>query len=271
MIVTAVSVFLVVTVGLYIFLIAPGRGAGKARDTHFNRHYAHRGLHTKDRAVPENSITAMIAARDAGYGMELDLSLTRDGQVVVFHDNNLRRVCGVDRELGEITFEQLCTHRLFDTGESAPLFSEVLQAVNGRVPLIVELKDTPRRDELCRKAAALLDTYTGRYSVESFHPGIVGWFYRNRPGVIRGQLSAGPGIFVKQNRLEKFLIAAMLTNVATRPHFVAYRHQDSHGNAGLWLFRRLGGAIVGWTVTDTDDLDWCLQFFDAIIFEFIRP
>lgn len=265
---------------VYLFLLAPGRTGPELRkraEFLFGQPYAHRGLHNKERTVPENSPAAFRAARDAGYGMELDLNLTRDGQVVVFHDADLERVCGVHGKIEEMTYEELKPLRLLDTDQGIPLFSEVLAEVDGSVPLIVELKDTPRHRRLCEAAAKLLDAYEGPYCIESFHPAIVRWFRLNRPGVIRGQLSAGPQEFTEQSPPVRLLLASLLTNVATRPHFVAYRHQDSRiGSRSrlrrrLRLYRLLGGALVGWTVTDQDDRDWCTRVFDAVIFEFYRP
>lgn len=264
---------------IYLFLIAPR--PGEHHPELFGRHYAHRGLHSKDHRTPENSLAAFCAARDAGYGMELDINLTRDGRVVVFHDNDLERMCGVPGAIADWSWEKLAKLRLFDTEQGIPLFSDVLAAVDGRVPLVVEIKDCPRRYELCGAAASLLDNYQGTFCIESFHPGIVRWFRRHRPGVVRGQLSAGPENFEDQSAPVRLLLSSLLTNVATRPDFVAYRHQDSAGKLRwrgsgflrlrLLLFRLLGGALLTWTVTDDDDHLWCLRKFDSIIFEFIAP
>lgn len=273
MIIGGAALILVAVGLLYVFLIAPG---GKTGDADLFAHvYAHRGLHSADRTVPENSLTAFAAARDAGYGMELDLNISRDGQVVVFHDDDLQRGCAINAMVNDLRWEELRTLRLFDTDERIPLLNEVLATVEGRVPLILELKNTPRRIELCEAAAEILDGYTGPYCVESFHPEIVRWFRRNRPAVIRGQLSAAPDSFKDQSPPVRLLLSSLLTNVTTRPHFVAYKHQDSRRGASillrLRLFRLLGGALVGWTVTDRDDREWCVRTFDTIIFEFFRP
>ena len=286
---------------LYLYLIAPARTRGAAKEKAralWGTWYAHRGLHSEDRSVPENSMTAFRAAREQGYGIELDLTITRDGQVVVFHDDTLERICGVPGSPAEMSLEELKALRILDTDERIPLFRDVLAEIAGAVPLIVELKDTPRRDELCRAAAVLLDTYGGPFCIESFHPGIVRWFRRNRPEIIRGQLSAGHREFPDQSPPVRHLLASLLTNVAARPHFVAYRHQDARrgGTRGgenggsrsgsrdgprggarppllrrLALFRLLGGALVAWTVTGEDDPESCRESFDAVIFEYFRP
>ncbi len=285
-----------VLLALWLALLAPARSVRRfPRARTFSAHepdrsdleslfrnaFAHRGLHRRDGSVPENSLSAFAAARDAGYGIELDLNITRDGRVVVFHDKDLDRACGVPGRIEEKTWEELQTLRLFDSDQGIPLLEDVLREIDGSVPLIVELKDTARHRELSEAAATLLDRYNGPYCIESFHPAIVRWFRRHRPSVIRGQLSAGPREFSDQSPPVRLLLSSLFTNGATRPHFVACRHQDAAtsrpGAPGprlrwrLRLFRRLGGSLVAWTVDDEVTRQWCEELFDTIIFEFIEP
>lgn len=255
---------------LYIFLIAPGRVSDKDSPI-WNTHYAHRGLHSKDKSVPENSLAAFALAAAEGYGIELDIQLTADEQVVVFHDNDLKRVCGIDKPLKDCTYDELLTYRLHDTDERIPLFSEVLSIVGGRVPIIVELKNSKRNALLCTKAAAMLEAYKGPFVIESFNPAIVNWFKNNRPGIVRGQLAAGVNEYGDTPKYQAVVLTLLLANIAGRPHFVAYRHEDSHHRLRLRLFKLLGGKLVGWTVKDTDDINYCLKAFDVIIFEHFRP
>jgi len=262
---------LLVVFGIYLFLLAPGRRPKDAPAVLWTSRYAHRGLHDqKNAAPPENSLATFEAAVEAGYGIELDINLTTDDQVVVFHDDDLKRMCGVEKKVADCSWEELQVMRLSGTEHRIPLFSEFLSLVGGRVPLVVELKATKRNAALCEKAAAVLDAYAGPYCIESFHPGIVAWFKKNRPGVVRGQLAAGIGEYRQQTLMQKLLLSTLLTNVWSRPHFAAYRHQDAHG-LRLRFFRLLGGKLVAWTVRDTDDIAWCERFFDAIIFEYFRP
>ena len=267
---TVVGIVIVIAV-LYLILLAPGKLPKSANPRLWQAKYAHRGLHTKDKTVPENSMLAFSLAAEDGYGIELDVNLSSDGQVVVFHDDNLLRVCGVDKKITDCTYEELQTYRLCATGERIPLFTQVLELVAGRVPLIVELKATVHNGELCEKTAALLDAYGGPYCVESFHPGIVSWFRKNRPQSVRGQLSMGVKSYRGLSAAESFALSGLLTNISTRPHFAAYRHQDAHHKLRLFLYRMMGGKLVGWTVEDTDDIKWCLEYFDVIIFQFFKP
>ena len=99
---------------------------------------AHRGLHSAGK--PENSLAAFGAAVRRGYAIELDVHLLSDGSVVVFHDDNLKRMCGADVEVKALTVRKMCKYRLGDTNERIPLLKDVLALVNGAVPLIIELK-----------------------------------------------------------------------------------------------------------------------------------
>ena len=258
---------------IYILLLLPGRMPKEVDDRLWTSYYAHRGLHEKDKSIPENSMTAFRKAVDAGYGIEMDLNLTADGRIIVFHDDNLSRLCGADRLITDCTYEELLTYNLENTGEKIPLFEDVLSMVNGQVPLIVELKNTKNLNELCSKTAEHLDHYDGLYCVESFQPLIVRWFYKNRPDVVRGQLSVGrkslKGLDVKL--WQWLLIISFATNFICRPHFMAFYHGDARRKLGLSLFHLLTGRLVGWTVQDNDDIEYCKKKFDAIIFEYFEP
>jgi glycerophosphoryl diester phosphodiesterase len=255
----------------YLIMISPAELPLNSDRRLWQYQYAHRGLHEKDKSVPENSMAAFDKALAAGYGIELDINLTADGEVAVFHDSNLLRVCGVDKLITQCLTAELAGYRLEKTDEQIPLLKEVLQLVDGQVPLLIELKNTPKWPLLCEKAAAILDDYPGAYCIESFHPGIVRWFCLNRPKVVRGQLSARGSSLEGIPLWQSLPIAAMVTNLACHPHFIAYKHQDARHRIGLGLFRLMGGKLACWTVRDTDDADQLRKQFDVMIFEFFRP
>lgn len=253
----------------YIYMLSPGH---KARgDSLFQRVYAHRGLYTKDQSIPENSLAAFAEAIDRGYGIELDINITADGKVVVFHDDDLKRMCGVDKAVNDCSWAELSKFRLAGTDQGIPLFSEVLELVSGSVPLIVELKTNPRNNELCTRACELLDGYKGPYCIESFNPFIVRWFRKYRPDVVRGQLAGGPGLYKSLPFYQRFLLSQLLMNFLGRPDFVAYRHEDSGKKLRLRLFKRLGGRLVAWTLREPNDYKLCRGRFDTVIFEFFDP
>lgn len=132
---------------------------------------AHRGLHGE--GAPENSLAAFGAAVRGGYIIELDVHVLADGGVVVFHDDNLQRMCGVDVAIKGLTARKLRKYRLSDTDERIPLLKDVLALVNGAVPLIIELKYDAPVGELENALAILLENYDGQVALKSFHPLIV--------------------------------------------------------------------------------------------------
>ena len=245
------------------WLVAPGRASEEAKAPFLRRNFAHRGLHTPDRSVPENSLAAFRAAVEAGYGIEMDIHLTLDDQLAVFHDDTLLRMCGAAVHIQSRTMAQLREYPLADTEERIPTLAEALAAVNGAVPIILELKTGLRNEVLCRKALEQIRAYKGPLCVESFDPLIVGWFKKNAPEILRGQLSchelrsAGPAA--------GFALGQLLTNAISRPQFLAY------GLGGKTLGARLCEAMGAMRVAWTSRTPGPQEENDAVIFEFYRP
>ena len=200
------------------------------------------------------------------------MQLTRDGRVVVFHDDTLLRACGVDERVDAFTFDELAARmRLFGTAERIPLLTEAFDALGGRAPLIVELKTGGDRYALCARTLKLLRSYGGPYCVESFDPYIVRWFYRNAPDVMRGQLAEQ----MRRSRpslglVRSLLLSRTLTNCLTRPHFVAYRVGPLPWPVRLCA--ALGALLVGWTARpDNGGAEAAMRAYGAVIFEHCRP
>ena len=151
---------------IMLFLIKPG----KRRDTSYfkTKMYAHRGLHGA--GVPENSLTAFRLARESGYGVELDVQMTKDRKLVVFHDGSLKRMCGVDGYLRDYTYDELCEFRLAGTDERIPLFEDVLKTL-GKTDLICEIKATTATnatiyaDTLTKRFVTTKDVFASSHSV----------------------------------------------------------------------------------------------------------
>lgn len=231
--------------------------------------YAHRGLHGD--GVPENSLAAFERAAAAGYGMELDVQLTCDGRLVVFHDETLRRVCGVEGRLCDMTYDQLRAAPLPD-GSAIPLFADVLALVNGRVPLIVEIKHHGGAERNARAALEALQGYAGPYCVESFHPLAVRYFKKHAPNIVRGQLASGdPARSPELSRAAQWAMRQLLVNAAGRPHFVAYTAAYDH-TLGMWMMKRVFHPLLAaWTIRDQDTLDRVSAWCDMPIFERFIP
>lgn len=234
-----------------------------------HRNYAHRGLHDIGAGIPENSLEAFRLAALNGYGAELDVQLSRDGQVVVFHDDTLERVCGVLARVDELEYRELKELPLLGTEERIPLFTEVLELFDGgkERPLIVELKTGPRNGELCRKTYEILKQYPGLACIESFNPLIVSWFRKYAPEVVRGQLASVLSDYLpQQNRFMAFLLSRCALNFLARPDFVAYRNTGRPKR--ILRLRKRGIALFGWTSREPDNDQ---KRNDAVIFENYRP
>lgn len=256
---------------LYFFLILPRMGGRPDASMLMGVHYAHRGLHDNQSDAPENSMAAFEKAAAAGFGIELDVQLTRDRIPVVFHDESLRRVCGVEGNVRDYTYEELQAFPLMQSSARIPLLSSVLETVNGRVPLIIEIKIHENAGEVCARADELISAYKGPYCIESFDPRAVAWYKKHRPQVIRGQLSSN---FNKPGKREPFvemLVHYLLLNVLGRPDFIAYDHLHKR-NISRLLCRHLFGALsVAWTIKSQQELDASHSDFDLFIFEQFIP
>ena len=233
--------------------------------------YAHRGLHDAER--PENSMAAFAAAVERGYGIELDIHLLKDGSLAVMHDSLLLRTTGAEGRIEDLSKEQLSDYRLEGTEQTIPLFSDVLQLVNGKVPLIVELKSVNSNYAALTEAACnLLRDYPGIYCMESFDPHCVRWLKQNRPEVIRGQL--GGNFFVPNSPVPwilKFLMTNEMLNFLTQPDFTADKYTDRK-NFSNFLVRKLWGIQgVSWTLQTKEDYNTAVSEGWLPIFEGFLP
>lgn len=229
--------------------------------------YAHRGLHGG--SVPENSLAAFRRAVENGHGIELDLQLSRDGEVMVFHDYSLVRMTGVDKKLSELDSAELRGLRLSDSGERIPFFSEVLEMVGGKVPLLIELKGESGDTSVCAAADKILRGYDGRYCVESFNPLLLRWFRRNHGDVMRGILVTSVGRERRRSPLS-FCLTTLLTNIVCRPDFIAYdvRYPNSAVDICVHFF---SAPAFAWTVRDEHSYNKAREGGAYVIFENIKP
>ncbi len=266
---TILSAILVLAL-LYLFCLLGRRGHRLLPELRKWR-YAHRGLHNESR--PENSMAAFRAALEHGYGIELDIHLMADGNLAVIHDGNLKRVAGADVCIEDLTAGDLPNYRLMDTEETIPLFGDVLALFAGKAPMVVELKcERGNHAALCAKALELLDAYEGPYCVESFDPRAVHWLKKHRPDICRGQLSEN--WFRSQSNMPWILKLAMtyhISNVFTRPDFIAYKYRDRKA-AGTDLCRKtLGIQGVSWTLQSQQELEIAEKEGWIPIFEHFAP
>jgi glycerophosphoryl diester phosphodiesterase len=231
---------------------------------------AHRGLHSKDKTIPENSIAAISLAMEKGYGIELDINVLKDGTVVVFHDNNLKRLVGKDAYLKDLSVEDLRGLRILNTEEKIPTLSEVLQLVNGKVPLLIELKPLGDNKLLCEKFIDTISGYKGKYAIHSFNPYIIYWFKKNHPSIIRGQITEFFRDDLKMKKITKYLMKTMFFNMFTKPDFINYGIQDLPNKYCDRVYKK-GMCVISYASKNQKEFDTVKQHYDNSVFEFFIP
>ena len=260
-----------VLAGLYLLSIRTNSGRQEQMRPFEDTFIAHRGLHGNP-TIPENSMAAFRRAVEAGYGIELDVQLTADDRLVVFHDETLHRVCGDERKLYELTWSELRDMRLFGTEEGIPLLSDVLKLIGGRVPVVVEIKSEGRFTRTTELTHDMLQSYPGVYCVESFHPLVLRQYRKLCPETLRGQLSTN---YTKENvqkpAWQRFLLTNLMFNFLSKPDFLAYDRQYAN-QFSFRLCRRLFQPVsVAWTVRSREQLEEGRAAYSAFIFEGFDP
>ena len=276
--IASLTASIALSAAICLWMLWPARPRAEMRALLKGRKFAHRGLFDNGTDSPENSLKAFAAAVDKGYGIELDIHLTSDGEVVVFHDDTLTRMCGVPKPIGALSLLEIRKLSLMGTEATIPTFGEFLALVAGRVPLLVEFKTgLPGSSDvapLCAAAARLLDGYSGAYLIESFDANVLAWFRKNRPAIMRGQLALGFSTYERAlgkkgadaiPRYRRRMLSWLLYNYRSRPHFISYRFEDA--GLHLRLCRFLGAMVSVWTVRTAKDSVRLLKEYDAIIFE----
>ena len=257
----------------YLFLILCAKARKEQTSPFQNLYCAHRGFYEKDQSVPENTLRAFERAVENGYGVELDVQLTKDGEVVVFHDDTVDRETEYSGRVDSFTLEELQKMSLFGTsGEKLgiPLFTDVMKVLDGKSPTILELKSTENYPELCEKTLAILRTCKGPYCVESFDFRIVRWFRKNAPDLMRGQLTEQySGWHKSLPAFAAFGMSHLWTNFLARPHFIAYGSMNQP--LALRLARPFGAFTVYWTCEPDSDHKTLKERYDCIIFQFFHP
>ena len=265
---SAISLFLLFFL-IYLFLISPGKKRAEM-DRYKRVKYAHRGLHNELR--PENSLSAFSAAVEAGYGIELDVRLSRDGELVVFHDDTLDRMTCESGRVDERDFSELSKIKLNGSSDTIPAFRAVLEIVSGRVPLLVEIKEDAGKYGVTEKTLEVLSSYKGEYIIESFNPLALGRVKKKAPRVMRGHLSQNFLSEKKYRSFIYFLLQNLLLNVICRPDFIAYRHTDWK-NAPLRMIRGIFNTpTLAFTVRSKEEEALAYEHgFDGVIFEGYIP
>jgi glycerophosphoryl diester phosphodiesterase len=216
---------------------------------------AHRGL-WRSGGAPENSLAAFEAACRSGYGIELDVRLSADGEAMVFHDDTLERLTASAGLVEEQTADELQALRLFGSCEVIPTLDEVLVLIDGRTPLLVELK-TPVGQEglLERRVAERLAAYAGPVAVLSFNADALAWLAAHAPDLRRGLNAARPGQLAGAERARADFLSVQL---------------DLAGHDVVQGWRRMGEALA-WTCRSAADLARVAPLVENVMFEGFSP
>ena len=227
---------------------------------------AHRGLHDKEH--PENSLSAFQRAIDGGYPIELDVQMISDGTLVVFHDESLSRLTDNDGYIKFLNKSDLDILTLKDSKEKIPTFEEVLKFVDGRTPLLIEIKNPSKVGELEKKVIEALKDYKGQYAVQSFNPYVLEYFYKHAPNILRGQLAG----FMKHEKLaffKKYALKRMLLNKKiSHPDFISYEAKRVP-NRFVRKYKKI--PLLVWTVTSQSEYLKVVKYCDNVIFEGFEP
>ena len=234
-----------------------------------NKLIAHRGFHDNNSDAPENSLAAFKLAIENNYAMEMDVQMSSDGVLVVFHDDTLNRVCGVEGKICETPIAELKKLHLYNSSQTIPTMEEFLNLVDGRQPLLIEVKDHANIGELEQKLTDMLHNYKGEFIIESFNPFIIKWFYQNAPEFVRGQLSTD----FKDNKdlswIKKYLLRHMIFNKSNHSQFIAYDIRDIKRPQIKRIKKKM--PVLAWTVRSPEEIEENREYFDNIIFQDFKP
>lgn len=144
---------------------------------------AHRGVHNFQ--IPENTLPAFVKSMDKNYIIELDIHILSDNAIVVYHDHNLKKLTGVNKVIETLSYAQLSKIKI-DKKYTIPTLEQVMHIVDGKVPIIIEVKDVDNNFKFEEELVKLLDNYKGEFAIQSMNPFVIDWFYKNRKNYVIG-------------------------------------------------------------------------------------
>jgi glycerophosphoryl diester phosphodiesterase len=233
------------------------------------RPITHRGLHDFAHGIVENAESAFAASIRHGYAIECDIQLSADGQAMVFHDSTLDRVMDGHGDVNRHSLKQLKSMRYKVGNDRIQTLTELLEQVQGRVPLVIELKTHWDGDlALAQKAVAGLARYTGPYGLMSFDPVLVAALAELSPQTARGivaerVIDPSYRVLPVEERLRLRHLAHL---EQTRPHFVSYNWHDLP-YAPVQIIRAQGFPVITWTIHSAAEAALARRYCDQITFE----
>lgn len=265
---TVILIVILMVVLIYLLAIMP-KIFHKADFSDFNGwFFAHRGLFDNEGHAPENSLAAFSLAVENGYGIELDVQLTKDNIPVVIHDYSLKRVCGVNKKVKDLTLTELKGYQLYNSQECIPTLKEALEVIGGKVPLILEYKNDSFDVTLYEIVSKMLMEYKGTYCIESFNPRCLMWYKKYEPDIIRGQLASN---LIKDkesgNVFLYFLLQNLLLNFLGKPDFIAYNFIHKRMLSFMICRNLYKVKTFAWTIRSNEEYESCKEDFDYFIFD----
>jgi glycerophosphoryl diester phosphodiesterase len=237
---------------------------------------AHRGLHDRARGVVENTRAAVAAALEGGWGIEIDVQCSSDGEAMVFHDDALPRLTGRPGLVAEHTSAVLATIEIAAAGETIPRLGEILALVDGRVPLLVEVKDQdgmlgPAVGPLEARIGALVAGYGGPLALMSFNPHSVAALAEAAPDVPRGLTSCAfdrADWSLPDYRRAELASLADFDRVGAA--FISHDHRDL-GSEAVARLKARGVPVLSWTIRSPAEEALARRIADNITFEGFAP
>ena len=217
-------------------------------------------------------MTAFRRAKERGFGIELDVRVSKDGEVVVFHDATLDRVVGSEGAIADLTLEELKTKSLKGTADTIPTLKEVLELIDGSVPLLIEIKEETLDHTISEKTAEILKDYKGDYMVESFSPLAFGAFKSHLPNIPRGFLTFKTTKNDRHRTVKHRLIRRMTLNFMVRPAFIAVSSKTPKMFPMPIITSIFKTPVIVWTVKSKEEERAALDGgASAVIFEGYIP
>ncbi len=222
------------------------------------RPIAHRGLW--DCTCPENSLGSYQNAIDKNYNIEIDVHLLPDGDFAVFHDDDLKRMCGEDIRIDALKADQLKNYKLMGTQYYIPTLREVLDLVNGQIGLLIEMKDRNNKNSASEKLIDYIKNYSGNYAIQSFGKGALEYWRKNTTEIPLGILSTPPLNFALPFWKKSVNPDFHSFNILFLPNIYLRRRQSK------------GVKLLSWTIRSKKLFNKAKRVgVDNIIFEGIRP
>lgn len=219
-----------------------------------NKLIAHRGIFD-NKIVPENSIEAFKKAIRKGYIIELDVHLTKDKKIVVFHDDLLDRMTNKKGKIKDYKLDELKDIKLLNTNYSIPTLSEVLKLVKGKVPLLIEMKYDNKSFELPRLLLKELSDYNGEVAVQSFDPFLVSYFRFHKNNYLRGLLI--------DRKIASHILFLKFGILISKPSFLSVQ-KSLYNNKEINKYKNKKN-IISWTMKSKEDIDKYKDKYDNLI------